>query len=95
VVDDEIGAKHIEEGVKVVAAQLNWRGREQQNGLGVVAKKADTLMQEGVAVADVMGFVDDDQVEFRRRVEGKETPILFLPLATASKDEIGIKQREG
>ena len=95
VVDHEVGAQHVEQSEQVVAAQLD-RGRGQQDdGLGVVAEVSHALMQEGLAVSDVMRFIDDHEIEFRRRVEVEQPLILLLPRPPATEDEVGIEQREG
>ena len=93
-VNHQVWAEHIQERVQILAAQLDRRCREEQHRLRVVAEVPDALMQEGVRVPQVVGLIDNDEVELGRRVQVDEA-FVFVPAASCGAEhEVSIKQRK-
>ena len=84
----------MEQGVEIGVAELDGGGREQDDGLGVVAEPADRPVGPGLGVADVVGLVDDDQIEGGRRVQAKQSAPGAPPLGVAHEQGL-VQQRIG
>jgi hypothetical protein len=65
----QVGAEQVEQVIEIRVAELNRSGGEKDNGLRVVAQPADSPIDPGLRVADVMGLVNDNQIECRRRIQ--------------------------
>ena len=68
-IDNEIGTQNIEKRKKVIATKLNWRRRQQHDRLCIVAKISDALVQERLAITDVVRFIDDHEIESGGRIK--------------------------
>jgi len=79
----KVRAKQVEQGVEIGVAELDGGGFDPDNGLGVVAEPADRPVGPGLGVADVVGLVDDDQVESGRRVQTEQAAPGAPPLGVA------------
>ena len=93
-VDYQIRPENVEQGKEVFAAQLHRRGGKKHGSLRIVAEVAHGLVKIRLRVPDMVCFVDDDEIEPRRRVEG-EQPLAPPPaLLLLPEDQIRIEQGE-
>lgn len=94
VAGQQVRAQQVEQGVEIGVAELGWGGFDPDDGLGVVAEPADRPVSPGLGVADVVGLVDDDQVEGGRRVQAEQSAPGAPPLGVAHEQGL-VQQRIG
>jgi len=62
-IDDEIGAKRVQKNKEIITAELDRGGRQENYRLRVIAEKLHGLMAERVLVSDMVGLIDNNQIE--------------------------------
>ena len=73
-VDDNVGAQHVEQGEQIVVTRLQGSRRQHHHRSCMVTQILHTLVSEslfriGTAITNGMRFVNNDQVEMRRRIQ--------------------------
>jgi hypothetical protein len=68
-VSNKVGPQKVEKHVKVSAAHFKRRCGEEDRGVRVLAEKAYAPMSIGFGVPNMLSFVNDDEIEPRKRAE--------------------------
>ena len=93
VVDDQIRPQDIEQRKEIGSPQLNRRGAEKHNRVRVVAEVANSLVQLGLGVPDMVRLIDDDQIKLGWRVEFDQPQVLLARLV-GTEDQVLVEQRK-
>ena len=68
-VEDHIRTQEVQKGIEVIIAVLKGCRCQENDGIRISAEDFHAPVCPGIGIADIMGFINDDQVKMRDRIQ--------------------------